>query len=140
MWTNNRYAYRDFFYATWDKYHRREVLTSLENQLLEIILLHPEYQFIFANDSLKAQDYFPELGDINPFLHLSLHLGLKEQLATNRPLGIQAIYARLLEQKQDPHLVQHLMMEQIAEMIHGASKGAVLDDATYLAGLRKLIF
>lgn len=139
MWGNDRFAYRDYFYQAWHKYQAREVLTPLENHIAELIAEHPEYHFIFADEALKERDYFPELGETNPFLHLSLHLGLREQLATNRPQGIREVYQQLLEKKKDPHLVEHLMMERIGEMMFKASRGQPLDDATYLAELKSLI-
>ena len=138
MWSNDRLSYRHYFYAAWQKAQAREVLTPLESEIVEIIGEHPEYHFIFNDESLKERDYFPELGEANPFLHLSLHLGLCEQLATNRPQGIREIYSALLAKHQDPHQTQHLMMERIAEMMHQARQGVPLDDARYLAELKSI--
>lgn len=139
MWTNDRHSYRHFFYQAWKKYQTHEILTPLETQIAHIILAHPEYHFIFADASLQDQDYFPSLGDANPFLHLSLHLGLYEQLATNRPVGINAVYQSLLAQNKDPGHVEHLMIERMSEMLRQAAQGQVLDDAAYLNELKKLI-
>lgn len=138
MWTNDRNAYRDFFYSAWGKYKKTEVLSALEAEIVAVIQLHPEYQFIFEDESSRDKNYFPQLGETNPFLHLSLHLGLQEQLSTNRPAGIRDIFEALLQKKRDPHLVQHLMMERISEMMFRASKGIPLDDETYLAELRSI--
>ncbi len=138
MWSNERLAYRDYFYQTWHKHLKHEVLTPLEAQIADIIAVHPEYHFIFEDESLKERDYFPELGETNPFLHLSLHIGLREQLTTNRPQGICEIYQNLLAKKQDPHLAEHLMMERIGEMMFKASRGQPLDDMTYLQGLKEI--
>ncbi len=137
MWSNERLSYRQYFYDAWRKAQARELLTPLETQLAEVIAEHPEYHFIFADESLKERDYFPELGEANPFLHLGLHLGLCEQLATNRPVGIREIYTSLLQKHQDPHAVQHRMMERMAEMIEKARRGLPLDDARYLMELKK---
>ena len=139
MWTNDRLAYRNFFYEAWAKRHDSKVLTPLEAELIDVIAVHPEYHFIFDDERLKEQDYFPGCGDINPFFHLSLHVGLREQLTTDRPKGILEVYTKLLQKKQERHQVEHLMMEQISEMMFQASRGQPLDDATYLASLKKLL-
>ncbi|MCX7122690.1 MAG: DUF1841 family protein [Gammaproteobacteria bacterium] len=140
MWSHDRLTYRHYFYAAWQKAQAREILTPLESEIVEMIVEHPEYHFIFEDESLKERDYFPELGDANPFLHLSLHLGLCEQLATNRPQGIRDIYTALLERVRDPHETQHVIMERIAEMMHQARQGRALDDARYLLELKSLIY
>ncbi len=137
--SQNRFDYRSYFYASWQKARTGEVLTPLETQIVEVIAHHPEYHFIFENERFKDRDYFPELGEVNPFLHLSLHLGLLEQLTTQRPAGIEKIYKTLLACHKDPHAVAHRMMEKISEMLYQASKGQLtLDDASYLLELEKL--
>ncbi len=138
MWSNERLSYREYFYQAWTKAQAGAVLTPLEAEIVEVIGEHPEYRFIFNDLSLKERDYFPELGEANPFLHLSLHLGVCEQLATNRPRGIRDIYLALLKKYPDPHHVQHLMMERIAEMMHQAKTGIPLDDQRYLAELSSI--
>ena len=139
MWSNDRLAYRTYFYQAWHKHLKKEIMTPLEDQIVTVIAMHPEYHFIFEDESLKERDYFPELGETNPFLHLSLHLGLREQLATDRPQGIRAIFEEFCRKSQDPHQAKHGMMEQMAEMMFQSSKGQVLDDKKYLQGLRALI-
>lgn len=138
MWSQNRHSYREYFYATWNKHLAAQVLTPLESELVQVILKHPEYHFIFTEDNYKEKDYFPDLGEANPFLHLSLHLGLREQLKTDRPAGIRQIFENLLAKYKDPHQVEHLMMDQIGEMMHRASRGTPLDDQAYLAGLKAI--
>ena len=140
MWSNDRLTYRQYFYQAWAKVQAAEVLTPLEAEIVEVLGEHPEYHFIFNDLSLRERDYFPELGEVNPFLHLSLHLGLCEQLATNRPQGIRDIYLAVLQQQADPHQAQHVMMEQIAEMMHQAKRGMPLDDVQYLLQLKSTIF
>lgn len=140
MWSNERSSYRNYFYIAWQKHLQAGIfLTPLEAQIVEIIKMHPEYHFIFADEKYQDQDYFPELGENNPFLHLSLHLGLHEQLATNRPQGIREIYDKLVQKVKDPHEAQHLMMARINEMMFRASRGMPFDDVAYLAELQNLL-
>ena len=136
MWSNDRLAYRTYFYEIWAKHLASKVLTPLESQIVTVIAMHPEYHFIFEDESLKERDYFPELGETNPFLHLSLHLGLREQLATDRPSGIRAIFEALCQKTKDSHSAEHWMMERIAEMMYQASRGQALDDAQYLKAFK----
>ncbi|WP_204318325.1 DUF1841 family protein [Serratia marcescens] len=46
-----------------------------------------------------------ELGETNPFLHMGLHLAVREQVATDRPQGIRTVYTKLIEKYQDPMVV-----------------------------------
>lgn len=139
MWASERLRYRQVFYEAWKKKEKPLLLSALEHQVLEIMALHPEYQFIFEDESLIERDYFPVLGETNPFLHLGLHLGLLEQLHTNRPVGIREIYSQLLEKKKEAHAVQHAMMERINHMMYQAARReTVLDDALYLHYLREI--
>jgi hypothetical protein len=57
----------------------------------------------FSVRKKSFQRYFPEQGEVNPFLHINLHLSLKEQLSINQPLGIQEYYQKILNKVKDPH-------------------------------------
>ena len=75
---------------------------------VEIIALHPEYHALLeARDANIDADYSPESGKLNPFLHLSLHLGIAEQLAVDRPQGIRAEVDRLTRKHDDRHDALH---------------------------------
>jgi hypothetical protein len=85
-------------------------------------------------------EYSPEQGEINPFLHINLHLALKDQLSINQPIGINQIYQDLIKKYKDSHEVEHLMMECIAEMIYISQKNNTeIDEDAYLNRLKNLI-
>src|SRR3990172_2106377 len=80
MFDPSREQARDFFFGTWRKYREGEPLVGLEAVALDVILAHPEYHGALADPArLRDKEYFPELGEPNPFLHLSMHLAIEEQ-------------------------------------------------------------
>jgi hypothetical protein len=109
---------RQVFYDTWQKHRLKQPLSALEQQLVAVILAHPEYHTLLEQkDRPVDQAYFPEIGQTNPFLHMGLHMAIREQIGTNRPLGIAEVYHRLLETISDPHQVEHNMMDCLAESL-----------------------
>lgn len=133
---NERNQMRQCIIDAWQKREQKERITPLEQQLIEIIHQHPEYHALLDNPKSLDKDYHT---DNNPFLHLSMHLGLIEQLTTNRPSGIRHFYQTLYEKYLDEHLIQHMMMEAMAEVIWDAQQNQQLpDESRYLEKLVKL--
>ena len=137
MITIDRFEQRKFLAQAWHKYQSNNKLEHLEHQLAKIIERHPEYQHIIKN---LEDEYFPEQGKTNPFLHINLHLSLQDQLSLDQPKGIQKIYSDILKKMKDVHQVEHIMMEQIAEMIFISQKyNKPMDLHNYLESLQKLV-
>ena len=132
----NRNELRQFFFTTWNKFQAKLPLGSIEQQVMDVILLHPEYHFIFSSpEKYIEHHFFPELDEPNPFLHLSLHLSVREQIATNRPVGIRALF-NALNSKKAAHEAEHDFMSCLAEALWLAQKnGQIPDEATYLENL-----
>jgi hypothetical protein len=85
------------------------------------------------------RDYAPEGGQTNPFLHMGLHLGIREQVATDRPGGIAKIHRELTARLGDPHAAEHRMIDCLAETLWEAqSTNRAPDEALYLERLRRL--
>ena len=82
-----RRMYRD----AWQKRSDGVPASPLETQIADVISLHPEYHAAVTAEDLD-EDFTPAGGKTNPFLHMGLHLGIREQVATNRPGGIAAIH------------------------------------------------
>jgi len=101
--------------------------------------MHPEYHAILvAPERYMNEQYFPEMGATNPFLHLSLHLSVIEQISINQPIGIAQIYAQLRQQHNDSHLAQHEIVDCLAETIWQAQRNnSGLDAANYLTLLEQ---
>jgi hypothetical protein len=137
MFSSDRDAMRKIFFDAWRKHQEKIPLEPLEAQLIDIILLHPEYQALLDNPEQFQAVNFDET---NPFLHLSLHLAIREQIKTNRPLGVTAIHETLCQRWQDTHLVEHNMFECLAQLLWEAQQsGKMADEETYLEKLRMLI-
>ena len=131
---------RQMFFSSWGKYKRNEPLQPLENEIVQVIIDHPEYhKAVESINQFQETSYFPELGTTNPFLHMGLHLGIREQIATDRPAGINAIYKTLLKKYTDRLSVEHLMMDQLAECLWLSQKNNLPpDEAYYLQNLSAL--
>ena len=139
MFNPSREEVRDFFFETWRKYRAGEPLAGLETVALEVTLLHPEYHGVLDDaERYRAQEYFPELGQINPFLHMSLHMALEEQLSIDQPRGVSGHFAKLVMRTGDRHEALHEAIECLAEMVWSAQKDAAAPDAqAYLENLEK---
>ncbi|MEE9493254.1 MAG: DUF1841 family protein [Gammaproteobacteria bacterium] len=140
MYGQDRNQIRQVYCNAWQKFSKKEPLEALEQQLVDIIRLHPEYHSLLDNpDKAMEKDYLPEAGETNPFLHMGLHMAIHEQLATDRPAGIRSAYQQLLSQYKDSHELEHKVMECLAEMIWQAQKtGGTADENRYLQCIRKL--
>jgi hypothetical protein len=136
MFSTDRNELRKVFFDAWHKHQQQLPIEPLEAQLIDIMLLHPEFHAIL-NDPEKFQaDDFPEG---NPFLHLSLHLAIREQIGTNRPAGITAVYDTLCRKLGVPLTAEHLMMECLGKTLWDAQQNNKMpDEATYLEALRQL--
>jgi hypothetical protein len=130
---------RQFFFESWAKYKAGQALTGLETIALEVMQMHPEYHPVLeAPERYLEQAYFPEMGETNPFLHMSLHLSILEQIRINQPPGIQAAYQTLQEKLSEAHPAQHLLMECLAETIwHAQRSQSPPDTQAYLALIRE---
>ena len=135
MFNPSRDEVRRFFTDTWGKYRRGEPLAGLEQTALQVILLHPEYQPLLADsDRALAADYTPEGGTLNPFLHLSLHLAIEEQLSIDQPPGIRAHYEAIAARLGSEHHAKHALLECLGETIWEAqASGRPPDEQAYLA-------
>jgi hypothetical protein len=134
LFNPSRDEVRDFFFGTWAKYKQKLPLSDLEKIGLSVMHMHPEYQAILDKpEHFKHQEYFPEFGETNPFLHMSLHLSILEQISINQPIGIASIYQELKLKLQEEHAAQHEILEALAETIWLAQRNNTgLDAAHYL--------
>lgn len=137
MFGNDRNQLRQMYKTAWDKFQQQQVLSPLEAQITAVVKEHPEYHNLINQ---LDKDYPPDNGDTNPFLHMGLHLGLREQLSTDRPAGIRQIHQQLLSQTADAHVAEHRMIECLAEaMWLSQSQQQPPDEAAYLQCLQGLL-
>ncbi|MGC2165239.1 MAG: DUF1841 family protein [Gallionella sp.] len=130
---------RLFLFESWRKHRAGELLTPLEDLTVQLIGKHPEYHSVLESpERHQQQDYLPEQGTTNPFLHLMMHLTIEEQISIDQPPGIRAQFVRLTHKFELEHDAQHRMMECLGEMIWQAQRnGATPDAAIYFACLEK---
>ena len=140
LFGQDRDQLRGYYCKAWQARRQGMVLDPLQRQIVNVIEQHPEYHALLENpDQALGKDYLPELGESNPFLHMGMHLGLREQIDTDRPAGIKMLYRHLLDQHGEAHPLEHKMMECLAEMIWQAQKtGKAPDEAHYLNCLKSL--
>ena len=134
----DRSELRKMYADAWRKHCAKTPLSPLEAQIVAVIEWHPEYHDDVTSDDLD-KDYTPEGGQTNPFLHMGLHLGIREQVSTNRPPGIQAIFTRLAAKTGDPHVAEHQMIDCLAAALWEAqSSNSAPDERKYVEQLHRL--
>ena len=134
MFNPSRDEVRRFFFDAWSKYRRGETLQGLEQTAVEVMLLHPEYHAVLANpDANVDRDYRPEGGELNPFLHLSLHLAIEEQLSIDQPPGLRSAYERLLARLGSEHDAKHAVLDCLGETMWESQRlGRPPDENAYV--------
>jgi hypothetical protein len=125
---------REFFFDLWSKSRAGQALTPLESMALAIVMEHPEYHEVLANaERYRDREWKPEGGETNPFLHLSLHLAVEEQVSIDQPPGIRDAVAKLAAKLGSDHDARHEVLECLAEIVWQAQRnGAPFDNAAYL--------
>jgi len=122
MFTPTKDEVRRFFSETWRKHRESQILSPLEALALDRIIEHPEYYDVLTGAEGTRFDYRVEDGRTNPFLHLSMHLAIAEQLSIDQPPGICAAYERLVQRRGDAHAAAHDVMECLGEIVWAAQR------------------
>ena len=117
---NDRNELRQMYADAWQKQCDGQPLSALETEIATVIGEHPEYQSAVTGD--LQQDFSVEGGETNPFLHMGLHLGIREQVSTDRPAGIGDVFGRLAAKTGDPHTAEHRMIDCLAETLWEAQR------------------
>lgn len=123
MYNLSQQDVRHFFFDVYSKANKKEPLTDLEKIAYSLILEHPEYSNILQNiDKYLEYNWSVENGETNPFLHLSMHLSILEQLSIDQPFGIKDLFRKLCEKFGDKHDAAHQLMDCLSEMIWTAQR------------------
>jgi hypothetical protein len=125
------------FFDVWRKQAEGQFLAPLEEIIADVIRLHPEHHDLLNDpEQSLAQDYPAEAGEANPFLHMGLHIAIREQLMTDRPVGVLDVFQRLCRSFGDDHTAEHHMMECLAEVLWESQRNAAPpDESVYLERL-----
>ena len=139
MFTPSQHDVRRFFCETYRKQQAREILTPLEAIARDWLMQHPEYADALADsEAALAADYSIERGDSNPFLHLSMHLSIAEQISIDQPPGIRAAFLALAQRLGSEHEAHHQIMECLGQMIWTSQRnGTPPDGAAYVECVKR---
>ena len=136
----DRDAMRNGWRIAWERHLGRMPLEPLQVQMTEVIALHPEYHAqLIESPGLAPHVHEDAEAAGRVFLHLGLHLALREQLATDRPKGIAHVHRRLRAAHRESHAAEHRMMNVLERTLwESQSTGRPPDEAQYLEALRRL--
>ena len=132
---------RDFFCEAWAKQKNYGVLTPLESIAARWMVEHPEYHELLSDsNAAKAEDFSVEKGQTNPFLHLSMHLSITEQVQIDQPPGIRAVGRELAIKLDSEHEAQHRMMECLGPVLWESQRhGMPPDMDAYIESIKALL-
>jgi hypothetical protein len=136
----SREQMRRRYLEAWRRFSAHQPLDPLERQLAAVIAEHPEYSaWLESGEETLGAEFTPAGGRSNPFLHMGLHLAIREQVSTDRPPGIAAVHRELSRRLGDAHAAEHAMIEPLAEALWEAQRsGRAPDECAYLERLQRL--
>ncbi|MFB6260995.1 MAG: DUF1841 family protein [Thiohalorhabdaceae bacterium] len=139
LFGEDRSDMREVFFTAWEKFHRGDALEPAEQLVIDVLHRHPEYHRIVGNRDHADQDWTPEMGQTNPFLHMGMHIALAEQVGMDRPAGVRQAYEQLAAGMGDTHAAEHEMMECLGRTLWEAQQaGGQPDEAGYLECVQRL--
>jgi len=137
MFNPSRDQVRAFFIETWRKHRALELLTPLEAMALGWVEKHPEYHADIEQSDAMTREFNVEEGRTNPFLHLSMHLAIAEQLSIDQPHGIKSAYDAIAS-RTDAHHAAHEIMECLGKVVWESQRlGTALDSDAYIELIRQ---
>ena len=145
MFNPSRDQARDFLFEAWRKFRATELLTAMESIAVEVISVHPEYHAMLDDrerylETYRDRDYPPEFGETNPFLHVNMHVSIREQVSIDQPQGVKGYHVALSNKLGSALAAEHEMMDCLAEMLWHAQRHRTAPDAQiYLGCLGKKV-
>lgn len=139
LYDPDRNKLRQMYIDAWQRFRAGQPLEPVQAQVAAVIQAHPEYQPLMERpDAVLDAEFPPELGQSNPFLHMGLHLAVRDQLATDRPAGIRQAYQRIAAAADSEHGAEHVVLECLAEFLWRSHQpGAQPDEREYLESVLK---
>jgi hypothetical protein len=131
MFNPSRDEVRELFFRAWKSYREGVPVAGMEGLALDVILQHPEYRAMLSDpERHRDRDYVDEA---NPFLHMSLHMALEEQLSIDQPPGVVQRFNALVARHGERHAALHDAIECLAEMVWRSQRdGTPPDGNAYL--------
>ncbi len=140
MFTPDRAQLRTFYRNSFEALKNGQPLEPLQALVAHVVVEHPEYHVALEAPDATHKDFHVASGQTNPFLHMGMHVALREQMASDRPAGIAALHRTLTLQAGDPHAAEHMMMECLGEAMWLAqSNNTAPDEQAFLDCVRRLV-
>lgn len=135
--SHSRDQLRQAYVDAWSKHCSGRPLTPLEAAIADVVGVHPEYQALLQSAAgARGFEQPCDASAVNPFLHLGLHLAVREQLSIDRPPGLANLH-RLLAARHGAHGADHALMEALEETLLDAQRtGRAPDEAAYVDRVR----
>jgi hypothetical protein len=130
---------RQSYTDAWRRYTARLPMTALEALIADVLVRHPEYQAMVRDDA-AALAFDPAAGGAqeNPFLHMGLHLAVRDQISVDRPPGVRALLESLEARLGNAHDAEHALMESLAATLWEAQRsGRGPDEGRYMELARR---
>jgi len=138
LFGSDRQQLRRMYLDAWERRRQGLPLEPLADQIAAVVEQHPEYQPLLADPAAVEAEWTPEQGETNPFLHLGMHLAVREHVATDRPAGIRSAYQRLAARLGDDHAAEHQVFECLGAALWEAQRsGRPPEEAAYLDCVRR---
>jgi hypothetical protein len=136
----DRDAMRRAWRTAWQRHLRGLPLEPIQAQLVALIAAHPEYHALMnVTDAMPVEAQQDSAEATDAYLHLALHLALREQLSTDRPRGIARIHQRLGAAAGNSHAAEHRMIAVLAQTLWEAQRAArAPGEQQYLEQLQRL--
>ena len=130
MIVHDRNQSRDIFFNAWHEHCLGEETQGIEKLIILVELQHPEYHPLLGDvQANRDREFSNELGIVNPFLHMGMHLTITEQITIDNPVGIRSCYQKLVRKYADEHIVQNNMMDCWAQWRRGIQTANTPDQA-----------
>ena len=140
MFSQDRVQLRTFYRSSFEAFKNGLPLEPLQALVAQVVVEHPEYQLALENADSAHKDFQVATGESNPFLHMGMHVALREQMVADRPAGMSVLYRTLCLKAGDPHAAEHMMMECLGEaMWRAQSNNTAPDEEAFLACVRRLL-
>lgn len=140
MFVQDRNEARNVFFQVWSKFKNNLPLEPIEAIISDVIKEHPEYHHYLDDKETSVQnDFKPEQNQTNPFLHMGMHIAIKEQINSDRPGGIAQVFNQIMLKSVSMHDAEHRMMECLGQSLWEAQRNNALpDESNYLECLKRI--
>lgn len=141
MFSSDRRKMRQPYLDTWERGKKGEPLDGMQQMLFDVIKDHPEYHALLDNPERALEaDFPPEAGETNPFLHMSLHVSLREMIQTDRPVGVRGLINQIRLRVGDGMRAEHLCLDCLAEAMWKAQRNnQPPDEQGFMRCLNKIL-